>query len=94
MKINLNNCQAKFDQKLITFYNFNIQTRGWVHSDEDSSEESDFEVDDLISMSGLRKQKGQNLDEMVVTAAKEMGKELFAELSLEERKAKLDAMVS
>ena len=44
-------------------------------------------------MSGLRKQKGQNLDEMVVTAAKEMGKELFAELSLEERKAKLDAMV-
>lgn len=78
---------------MITFYNFNIQTRGWAHSDEDSSDESDFEVDDLISMSGLRKQKGQNLDEMVVTAAKEMGKELFAELSLEERKAKLDAMV-
>jgi hypothetical protein len=37
--------------------------------------------------------KSQNLDEMVVTAAKEMGRELYAELSLEERKQKLDAMV-
>jgi hypothetical protein len=50
-------------------------------------------MEDILS--GMkRKQKGQNLDEMVVMAAKEMGKELYAELSLEERKAKLDAMVT
>ena len=30
---------------------------------------------------------------MVVTAAKEKGRELYAELSLEERKQKLDGMV-
>ncbi|XP_071125870.1 PDZ domain-containing protein 8-like [Mytilus edulis] len=58
----------------------------------DSSEDSDSESS-LLQLSKQRA-KGQNLDEMVVTAAKEMGKELYAELSLEERKEKLDTMVS
>lgn len=64
-----------------------------MNSDYDTSDDSDLEMEDILS--GMRKkQKGQNLDEMVVMAAKEMGKELYAELSLEERKAKLDAMVT
>ena len=57
----------------------------------DSSDDSDSESSSLLQLS-KQKAKG-NLDEMVVTAAKEMGKELYAELSLEERKQKLDAMV-
>ncbi len=39
------------------------------------------------------KVQGNNLDETVVTAAKEMGRELFAHLEVEERKQKLDQMV-
>ncbi|XP_041359228.1 PDZ domain-containing protein 8-like [Gigantopelta aegis] len=38
--------------------------------------------------------KGQNVDELVVTSAKQMGKELFAHLDVEDRKQKLDSMVS
>lgn len=62
----------------------------------DSSDESDGEMAAELHqrMAKMKKVKGQNnLDEMVVMAAKEMGKELFAELSLEERKEKLDNMV-
>ncbi|XP_033742229.1 PDZ domain-containing protein 8-like [Pecten maximus] len=62
----------------------------------DSSDESDGEMAAELQerMAKMKKVKGQNnLDEMVVMAAKEMGKELFAELSLEERKEKLDNMV-
>lgn len=50
-------------------------------------------MEEMISAGMKKKRKGQNLDEMVVMAAKEMGKELYADLSLAERKAKLDAMV-
>ena len=39
------------------------------------------------------KVKGQNLDELVVTSAKQMGKELFAHLDVDDRKQKLDSMV-
>ncbi|XP_061183636.1 PDZ domain-containing protein 8-like [Saccostrea echinata] len=68
------------------------KSKGSANSDYDTSDESDLEMEEIIS--GMRrKQRGQNLDEMVVMSAKEMGKELYAELSLEERKAKLDAMV-
>ncbi|XP_060074171.1 PDZ domain-containing protein 8-like [Ylistrum balloti] len=62
----------------------------------DSSDESDGEMAAELQdrMAKMKKVKGHNnLDEMVVMAAKEMGKELFAELSLEERKEKLDNMV-
>ena len=40
-----------------------------------------------------RPRAGHSADEMVVTAAKEMGKELYAGLDPEERRIKLDAMV-
>ncbi len=40
-----------------------------------------------------RSRTGHSADEMVVTAAKEMGKELYANLNPEERREKLDAMV-
>lgn len=35
----------------------------------------------------------ENSDELVIIAAKQMGKELFASLEIEERKTKLEAMV-
>ena len=41
-----------------------------------------------------RAKKVENSDEMVVTKAKKMGKELYAELDPEARKRKLDDMVS
>uniref|UniRef100_K1PAR0 PDZ domain-containing protein 8 n=1 Tax=Magallana gigas TaxID=29159 RepID=K1PAR0_MAGGI len=68
-------------------------SRSLANSDY-TSDESDFEMEEMISAGMKKKRKGQNLDEMVVMAAKEMGKELYADLSLAERKAKLDAMVS
>lgn len=68
------------------------QSRSLANSDY-TSDESDFEMEEMISAGMKKKRKGQNLDEMVVMAAKEMGKELYADLSLAERKAKLDAMV-
>ncbi|KAK3100757.1 hypothetical protein FSP39_024793 [Pinctada imbricata] len=63
------------------------------HSSCDSSDDSDLEMDEMIQLAQQHRVKGQNLDEMVVMAAKEMGKELFAELSHIERKEKLDSMV-
>ena len=47
-------------------------------------------MDEMIQLAQQHRSKGQNLDEAVVMAAKEMGKELFAELLLAERKEKLD----
>ena len=41
-----------------------------------------------------RAKKVENNDELVVTKAKKMGKELFAELDPESRKQKLDSFVS
>jgi PDZ domain-containing protein 8 len=41
-----------------------------------------------------RAKRVENTDEMVVTKAKKMGKELFAELDPETRKQKLDSIVS
>ena len=41
----------------------------------------------------VRAQRVQNTDEMVVTKAKKMGKELFAELQPDARKKMLDSVV-
>ena len=41
----------------------------------------------------IRAQRVQNSDEMVVTKAKKMGKELFAELQPDARKKMLDSIV-
>ena len=41
----------------------------------------------------INEQKSQNADELVVTAAKQMGRELYAHMSPEERQDKLDYMV-
>ncbi|KAL5012622.1 hypothetical protein ScPMuIL_011173 [Solemya velum] len=62
--------------------------------DSESSEDSEGEVHAVLQIAQKRRTPGQNLDEMVVMTAKEMGKELFAHLSLDERKKKLDATVT
>lgn len=41
-----------------------------------------------------RQKKSGKSDEMVVTAAKEMGRELYNYLPVDERKVKLDSLVS
>ena len=66
-------------------------------SDElvDESSSSSCDSDDELNLLKFfeRQKSSHNADEMVVTAAKEMGKELYAHLSPEERRDKLDAMV-
>ena len=42
----------------------------------------------------ITEKQSQNADEIVVTAVKQMGKELYAHLSPEKRQDKLDSMVS
>lgn len=56
---------------------------------------SDTEDEDEMSLLKFfeRPRAGHSADEMVVTAAKEMGKELYSSLDPEERREKLDAMV-
>ncbi len=58
------------------------------------SDSSEVEEEDANVVRFYRKQcASNNADELVVTAAKQMGKELYANLSAEERKEKLDNMV-
>ena len=52
--------------------------------------EADFKLVKLFE----RAKRVENNDELVVTKAKKMGKELFAELDPESRKLKLDSFVS
>ena len=56
---------------------------------------SDYSDEDEMNLLRYFEQQklAQHSDELVVTAAKEMGKELYANLSPEERRNKLDAMV-
>ena len=61
------------------------------YSDTSDSEEED----EMNLLKFFEEQKhSHNADEVVVTAAKEMGKELFANLDPAERKDKLDSTVS
>lgn len=61
----------------------------------EASSESDEEEEHLLKFFEQQRsgQTAQNAEEVVVTAAKEMGKELYANLSHEERRNKLDTMV-
>ncbi len=62
--------------------------------DDDSAVSSDSE-DELNLLKFFEQQKSsQNAEEVVVTAAKEMGKELYAHLSPDQRRDKLDNMVT
>ncbi|XP_064636736.1 PDZ domain-containing protein 8-like isoform X2 [Lineus longissimus] len=65
-------------------------------SDDESSSNSSEDEEELMMLQKLKEyQKGSHdKDELVVTAAKQMGKELYSHLSLEERREKLDAMVT
>ena len=65
-------------------------------SDSDTSDLSDEDDEEmnLLKFFEEQKQHSHNADELVVTAAKEMGKELYANLDPAERKEKLDATVS
>ncbi|ESO99108.1 hypothetical protein LOTGIDRAFT_173946 [Lottia gigantea] len=65
-----------------------------VLQDDPPSDDSDAEQNAALQELYEKRAKGQNLDEMVVTAAKQMGRELFTHLSITERKNKLDHMVS
>ena len=60
-----------------------------------SPDSTDTEEEDEMNLLKFfeRPRAGHNADEMVVTAAKEMGRELYASLDPEERRVKLDAMV-
>ena len=60
-----------------------------------SPDTSDTEDEDEMNLLKFfeRPRAGHSADEMVVTAAKEMGKELYSSLDPEERREKLDAMV-
>lgn len=65
------------------------------HDTDTSSPYSSDSDDELNLLKFFEQQKSsQNADEVVVTAAKEMGKELFAHLDPEERRDKLDSTVS
>ncbi|XP_064609590.1 PDZ domain-containing protein 8-like [Liolophura sinensis] len=68
-------------------------------NDDKNAESSGDEGEITISQSRMAESTrpnrcGHNVDEMAVMAAKQMGRELFSHLTLEERKEKLDAMVS
>ena len=55
---------------------------------------SSSDEDEMNLMQFYEKQKAHNnADEVVVTAAKEMGKELYAHMTSDERREKLDNMV-
>lgn len=78
----------KYDIIFIYF----VQFRSLVNLDY-IFDEFDFEMEEMISVGMKKKRKGQNLDEMVVMVVKEMGKELYVDLFLVERKVKFDVMV-
>ncbi len=59
-----------------------------------SDSESDDELNLLKYWEQQKSSAGNAADELVVTAAKEMGKELFASLDPAERREKLDSTVS
>ena len=63
-------------------------------SDDPSIEplDSDDEEEDLVTFYEKQK-RGHSVDELVVTAAKQTGKELYADMSPHERKDKLDSQV-
>lgn len=64
-------------------------------SSADSVDSEDDEELNLLKFYERQKaSSSQNADELVVTAAKEMGRELYANMSPEERREKLDHMVS
>ena len=63
------------------------------HSSPEASASDEEEEINLLKVYEQQK-AAHNADELVVTAAKEMGKELFAHLDFEQRKNKLDNMVS
>ena len=62
-------------------------------SDDLSLDPSDTEDDDDLAAFYEKQKRGHSADELVVTAAKQTGKELYADLCPVERKEKLDAMV-
>ena len=63
-------------------------------SDDQSIEplDSDDEEEDLVAFYEKQK-RGHSADELVVTAAKQTGKELYADMRPHERKDKLDSQV-
>ena len=68
----------------------------FLQSNESQSDDSDSEDDDDMNLVRFcQRQKGMaSADEAVVTAAKQMGRKLYADLEPEQRKDKLDAMVT
>lgn len=71
----------------------NISQNGDKNTDS-SGDEGEVTVSQSRMPESMRSgRRGHNVDEMAVMAAKQMGRELFSHLTLEERKEKLDAMV-
>ena len=72
-----------------------LDTSRDADADVSSCEDSEAEGEEGHLLRIIERQKtAHNADELVVTAAKQMGKELYAHLNRKQRRQKLDAMVS